>query len=284
MLVKKLSTVAIGFIVIGLIGVFYFGFEFGDEYPAYEMKWEFESDELNDLMIESSSYSVEVTFIKSGSKSNYILSQGNINEEIIERLENTTIQNGSLQLSYKLNSIRNIRLFNFNWGSARQHITVALADEKLLDKLEVDLSSGSIRVDEAVAEQVHLSVSSGSMRVTDLYAENAVLQARSGGINLERIHANIDANVSSGRIRVSELDGAGKFKASSGSIHIAQATVHPLEVEARSGSVRITAAPDFRGFYDLQANSGRVRAPESLRETTDVIKVRTSSGSITVEQ
>jgi len=48
--------------------------------------------------------------------------------------------------------------------------------------------------------------------------------------------------------------------------------------------VYVQVPSDFAGFYDVQADSGRVSYPDAKRQTTDYVKVRADSGNITIEQ
>lgn len=246
-MIKKLVTIAMGCILIGIAGVFYYGIDFENNLPSYEKKWEYNAGELQQLLINSNSNNIEIKFIKSSNQTNYVEVKGNIKEETIDALENIVISNGNLPIDFTSAPNFNFQFLNFNMLSSRQYITVALADQNILDSLQVSLSSGNVYLYDIEATQVETSLNSGNLSIKGLISERVVL------------------------------------KTGSGNITIIQSNVNTLDVEAGSGNVTITPASQFSGFYDLQANSGSVRAPESKRETTDVIKVRTRSGNIKVK-
>lgn len=282
-MIKKLVTIAMGCILIGIAGVFYYGIDFENNLPSYEKKWEFNAGELQQLLINSNSNNIEIKFIKSSNQTNYVEVKGNIKEETIDALENIVISNGNLPIDFTSAPNFNFQFLNFNMLSSRQYITVALADQNILDSLQVSLSSGNVYLYDIEATQVETSLNSGNLSIKGLISERVVLKTGSGNMNLDHIQSNVQASVGSGNIRALNLDGPGAFNSKSGNITIIQSNVNTLDVEAGSGNVTITPASQFSGFYDLQANSGSVRAPESKRETTDVIKVRTRSGNIKVK-
>ncbi|MNP77902.1 hypothetical protein D3C76_1754200 [compost metagenome] len=55
-----------------------------------------------------------------------------------------------------------------------------------------------------------------------------------------------------------------------------------LDISVGSGNASLSTDAQFKGFYDLHTGSGNITAPDSLRQTQDLIKVRTTSGNIRI--
>ncbi|MNP63344.1 hypothetical protein D3C76_1587300 [compost metagenome] len=104
----------------------------------------------------------------------------------------------------------------------------------------------------------------------------------SGSFTADQVVGQVNSKIKSGDIEISELNGAADVQFTSGSIHIEQSHSAPINASGTSGDIFIQAAPDFDGIYDAKATSGSVDVPESPMVSREVIKARTSSGSIEI--
>lgn len=80
-----------------------------------------------------------------------------------------------------------------------------------------------------------------------------------------------------------ELDNLD-LQTDSGSIRLHKNDTSDAEIQADSGSVYVRLPASFAGSLDLKSGSGKITAPEAKNETRDLVKVRTDSGKIEIEQ
>jgi DUF4097 and DUF4098 domain-containing protein YvlB len=319
---KLLFTVGIICILIGVVGVVSTNFNFGTNgtETAYEKEWTFTDNELKNLEIESS-YSIDLKVVPSTGDRNSIHISGEASDEVIKQIESAVISNQTLKINLD-EKIELFRFMDFS-GIEKQQIVIKMSEQAQFDsvttnlsasstrladlntkKLNMDSSSGSITVTNLQADQAVISNTSGSITVNDLQGDQVeisntsgsiqangaivtrmTLENGSGGIKGENIKGEVDATTTSGSIKFDELASDPlKLKSISGSIHVNQLLTQSADIEATSGSVKLTVPADFGGFYDLKSSSGSISAPESKRATNNLIKVKTTSGSISIKE
>lgn len=319
---KLLFAVGIICILIGAVGLVSTKFDFGSNRTetAYEKEWTFTNNELKNLEIESS-YSIDLKVVPSTGDLNSIQISGEASDEVIKRIEETVISNQTLKLNLE-DSIRLFSFMDFS-GLEKQQIVIKMSEQAIFDsvktnlsssstsltdlntkKLDVDSSSGSITISNLQADQADISNSSGSITVTNLQADKAEISNTSGGVRVndatvaqmtmdtssgsikgENIKGNVNATTTSGSIKFDELASDQlKLKSTSGSIHANHLLTQSADIESTSGSVKLTVPSDFGGFYDLKSSSGSISAPDSERVTNNFIKVKTTSGSISIKE
>lgn len=314
---KKWTLVGLFMIVLGLAGMAYQRFDFGEKLPAYQQKWTLGEGELENLHIESD-YNVDVEFIASPDGAGYIEASGNMKQKAIDKIKSAAISGQTLKLDFQ--EPWDWSFFSINFQSTKQHITVALAKDSGLKAISYKSVDGGGSFTGLKAENIELSVSSGNIRADAIQAENLKLTATTGNITAERVQVqgNAEIKLGSGNIKINELRGAltakatsgnitasgvegpveasvgsghikfidftgnGKFKSTSGNVTLENQRSDSLDIAAQSGNVKLSADPQFQGFYDLQTGSGDITAPESPRQTKDVIKVRSTSGDIRI--
>ncbi|MNJ40136.1 DUF4097 family beta strand repeat-containing protein [Paenibacillus bouchesdurhonensis] len=314
---KGLTLIATILVILGIGGMFYQGFNFGEEQPPYTQKWTFSDNELKSLSIHSD-YNVELEFIASPDGTNYVESRGNLPQQSIDKLMETKIANQSLAL--QLREERVISFLSFGFNSTTQQITVALADpEQSLDQITVDLMANDGNFKALRAKEILLETKSGNLEGKDLEADRLQVGALSGKISLEEIAADTELRVTSGNVEINHLQGSltskmtsgdftvqnlqgdiqaamtsgnikvgnwtgnGTFKSTSGNITIKDQRSDTVDITIQSGNVRLSADPEFQGIYDLRTSSGNIKSPDSPNVNHDIIKVRSTSGNITIE-
>ncbi|MFC3804341.1 DUF4097 domain-containing protein [Cohnella sp. GCM10012308] len=299
---KKVSwvTIAIGLILIGLGGAAYYKFHFAEPLAAHSQTWTFDEGELRALEIDGEAKSLDVRFVASADGKNTVTLNGDEEQDVIDRLSDATVQNGKLKLDLNAKS----RWFNldFDFGSHKQTIVVALSGTGRLDDVTIKSDAGSVTVDGPQAQEIGIRSDSGSLRVSNISAGSVDLKSDSGSVKLSAIQAeqlkvktdsgsiqadgvSADSTVSSdsGSVKIASLTGSATIKTDSGSVRLSKNDTASADVSTDSGSVRVELPAAFAGHYDLRSDSGSIHAPDSPGQTTDTIKVRTDSGSIRVE-
>lgn len=314
---KGLSLIATILIILGISGMIYQGFNFGEKQPSYTQKWTFSDNELKSLSIKSD-YNVEFEFIMSPDGTNYVEASGNLPQKSIDKLIETKLANQGLALRFNEEHVVSFLSFNFN--STTQQITVALADpEQALDQITVDLMANDGSFKALRAKEILLETKSGNLEGKDLEADHLQAGALSGKISLEQIVADtelkvtsgnvkvhhlkgsltskmtsgdftaedlegdIQATMTSGNIRINDWTGNGTIKSTSGNITIEDQRSDSLDISIHSGNVRLSTDPEFQGVYELRTSSGNIKSPDSPNVNNDIIKVRSTSGNITIE-
>lgn len=293
---KRWSLLSIVFIIIGIAGMAYEGFHFGDKLPYYEIKWQLDS--VQALHIKSND-NVEMNFIESPDGRNYIEVSGNMNQGLIDKLEKSTVSGPDVSLD-----LRNPETWNFmtiNFQTTKQFITVALTDPDLVDNIQVDLNHSNGTFNGLQAKQIEVTTESGNLKLDSAYAEQMIMKTISGNITLsaatgsaqldvtsgnilvESLQGDIRAEGLSGNIKIYDLQGSGVISTTSGNVILRDQRSDQLDISVKSGNVTLSPDQGFKGIYDLKADSGNIKAPDSPMETKDLIKVRTNSGNIKIQ-
>ncbi|RRJ62491.1 hypothetical protein EHV15_05620 [Paenibacillus oralis] len=314
---KKWTLVGLFLIVVGLAGMAYQRFDFGEKLPAYQQKWTFGEGELENLHIEGD-YDVDLEFIDSPDGASYIEASGNMKQEAIDKIKSAALSGQTLKLEFQ--DPWDWSFFSINFQSTKQHITVALAKDSGLKEISYKSGDGNGSFTGLKAENIELSVSSGTIRADAIQAENLKLTTSDGNITAERVQVQgsaeikltsgnikidelqgaltakatsgnitasgvkgpVEASLSSGNIKFTDFTGNGKFKATSGNVTLENQRSDSLDIAVQSGNVKLSADPQFRGVYDLKTRSGSITAPESPQQTVDIVKVRATSGDIRI--
>ena len=294
---KKWLALAVICIGIGLLGTSIYGVQFGDKREQYSKRWDFKADELQN-MIMNANFSADIEFVVSPDSNGYIEVDGKWDPAVVRSFEQATLSNGTFQLSQT--ERERLQFFTLYWNDQDSTITVALPEGHQLNEVKLDSSSsdwdltglnanqlelnntsGSIRLENISAPKIELSLTSGNINASMIDGDMTVKQT-SGSFKADQIVGHVDSKIKSGDIKITELNGAADVQFTSGSIHIEQSHSAPISASGTSGDIFIQAAPDFEGIYDAKATSGDVDVPESPMVSREVIKARTSSGSIEI--
>jgi|GEM_PF-732485 len=311
---KKWSIVAIALIIAGFAGMAYQGFKFGEEKPHFEQKWVV--SDLQSLKVDSN-YDMDVEFIESPDGTDYIELSGNMDQGLIDKLKDSSFTGPDVTMSLKEDF--KLTFLSIDFQNSRQHMTVALADPGMIDRIKFNLLSNSGRFTGLRAKDIELTTTSGNLTATDVTTEHLRLKATSGNLeasdvqgkteikngsgnikveNLEGklaahgtsgnlsfdgVNGSIEVGLTSGEIDINDFTGDGAIKNQSGNVTLTGQRSDSLDISVTSGDVRLSNDPGFQGIYDLKATSGDVHAPDSPMVTKDVIKVRTTSGNISIK-
>ncbi|GGA42523.1 DUF4097 family beta strand repeat-containing protein [Paenibacillus physcomitrellae] len=301
-------------LAIGLAGMAYQHFKFGEERKDFERRWNLTAAQLQSLSIVSDDPS-DIHFIPAKEGSGYVQLSGKLKPEIARRLSQTEPAPDGLQLDLSSDSFS---IFSFSFRSTKSQITVALPEGSELGRFQLDLKSGGGSIHGVRAGRADLKTSSGRLVVSDVKAAQINLHSSSGKITAEQLEGTITAatssggmsltrisgdgtytlssgnldgtgmtgqvaiQTSSGNVALSQFSGSGQIASRSGNITLSGQRSDSLNITARSGNVKLSKDDAFRGIYDLRASSGSIHAPESPGQTHDVIEIRTRSGNITI--
>ncbi|MCW3794097.1 DUF4097 domain-containing protein [Paenibacillus sp. LS1] len=294
---KKWLALAVICIGIGLLGTSIYGVQFGDEREHYSKRWDFKANELQNINM-NANFSADIEFVVSPDSNGYIEVDGKWDPAVVKSFEQATLSNGTFQLSQT--ERERLQLFTLYWNDRDSTITVALPEGHQLNEvklvssssdwdltglnanqLELNNTSGSIRLENIKAPNIELALTSGDINASMIDGDMTVKQT-SGSFTADQIVGQVNSEIKSGDIEITELNGAADVQFTSGSIHIEQSHSAPINASGTSGDIFIQAAPDFDGIYDAKATSGSVDVPESPMVSREVIKARTSSGSIEI--
>ena len=311
--INKWYFIGIVLVLLSFTGTACQPLNFIDKLSAHEQKWIFSQEDLNALVIDSE-YDVDMEFISSRDDTNYVEISGNMQQNTIDQLKETEIEGSALELQLH----KDVKLVSPNYKSIKTRIIVALAADTQLQQISYMSSFGNTSFTGLKAERIDLSVSSGNLRTEAITAGKLSLTSKSGDITAERIQGETEIQLHSGEIKVNGLQGSltiqstsgnvnavgvdgsanillhsgnikfdrfrgnGVFKSSSGNVTLTGQRSDSLDISVRTGNVTLSLDPQFKGFFDLKTTSGHITAPDSPKETTDVVMVRAVSGNIRI--
>ncbi|PWW08716.1 putative adhesin [Paenibacillus cellulosilyticus] len=291
-------------VLVGIVALIQY--KFGDKSASldYDRTWTFDNTELKELTIVSDSMGLDVKFVKSTDGSNSVRITGRAKEDVVDEVKSTDLEDGQLKIDLK--GKWRFNLFDFSaFRSNNQSVTVTLTDEarKSLETLNISADSGSLNAAGAAArngtfksdsgsirlegfegDTLSLKSDSGSIKLSDYQGTELSIKSDSGSIHGENIRAEVKASSDSGSITFDRLSGTAQVSSDSGRIELTKEDSTGANVKSDSGSVRIEVPASYSGTYDLKSDSGSVREPDQHGTSGEVIKVRTDSGSIRVEQ
>ncbi len=151
-----------------------------------------------------------------------------------------------------------------------------------VDEVELHSSSGNITANRIAATSLRAEASSGELRFGTVEARESILETSSGSITADQIENDVEADASSGDIRLGFGGSQGRVDAetSSGSI-VVEGIDGAVEIDATSGNVRMSFAR-LTGDSSIETSSGELTV--ALPEDSDFdLDISTSSGNIAVD-
>ncbi|MFM1651581.1 DUF4097 family beta strand repeat-containing protein [Brevibacillus sp. B_LB10_24] len=284
-MVKTMTMIVIGFVIAGLLGMAYYKFAYtssGKGTVSVDKQWEIEPNELERLEVQGGSTNLNVEFIESQSNQpGYVHVNGTAHKDVAQKIESAEISAHTLSLDLNTNEWG---FPSFDHSERTLHVTVALPEQEMLDSVHFRLQSGNASYSDVKGRNIQMGASSGNIRFHDIEAQNISMECTSGNIQGSGITGSLQVTSKSGSVTVDELSGNSIVNATSGNVKITQKTAANTDINASSGNVTMTVAKGFAGLYDLRASSGNIKAPDSKGKTQEVVKIRTTSGNITVKE
>lgn len=284
---KPSRFLAISLILIGILGIAYYGFGSGFGFinnkdasiSSYSQRWNFDltNPSLQSLNIDTD-FDIDVQYMTTNKTEGYVEISGKMPQYLIDNLEATKITKNSLDL--KLKSPNTLQWFSFNFSDDEDKITIIVAlnqDQALNEftvnadyseiqvqkmisrKVTVTTSSGEIEADNITADQLALTSSSGSLSANHLLAKEITISTNSGDINLEDATGNVTSQSSSGEMKLEQVKGNIDLSSSSGDILVDQ----------------------LKGDGKIQTSSGEVILDG---QRSDSLSITTSSGDVSLSK
>ncbi|ERI06256.1 hypothetical protein HMPREF0083_05356 [Aneurinibacillus aneurinilyticus ATCC 12856] len=150
-----------------------------------------------------------------------------------------------------------------------------------LEKLELDMSSGTATLDNLDVKLLKHKGSSGSIQIKNVTAEATDIDISSGDVELDHYSGSLRANLSSGDLRAEfeELTGPVKIGMTSGSVslHMPENADFVLQGNTSNGSIRCDLPLQNRKENEGTHLSG------SYGNGSHPVQITASSGDITIE-
>lgn len=171
-------------------------------------------------------------------------------------------------------------IFFFSFGNQGEHIDVYVPDEGMkelcletgsgnitmdsslrcaCDLMNVEASSGNVKLENVEAEEISVHTKSGNMRMETIEGK-LTASAGSGNLNAEEIVGEVELAASSGNITVEDFEGCGSMKASSGNVRAKMLEVTgDIAMEASSGNVSLDMPTGIAFTFQADTSSGNIR-------------------------
>lgn len=122
------------------------------------------------------------------------------------------------------------------------------------------------------------SVSSGSLTLTSVASVN--VRSDSGNITVDNVTGDINADASAGSIDIGNAGGNVHAATESGDVTVSTATARDVDAQTSSGAIRLSVAP---GAYRVTASTGSGNADVTVPNSPNgqhTLHARTDSGNI----
>lgn len=308
---SAVNLLAIGCIVLGVLGLFVYGVEplfshnnttvknlpadsekfleeqkdskDNEQLYRYDFTYDFDKS-LRNLDINADQGDIEIKWVLDGG--NRIEMTGQATAGVIKRIQDADISNGKLSLdySYERKLWERIQLFDFGNWNQKHTITIHADKDFVLEQFEANVAMGMFYMDGGQFKNMNVDCNMGELTLKNATGERAELDADMGKVVVDNVDAELKVKASMGEIEMKDTRQVVNAKANAGSIYIRQATAHNITAESNMGSVNIDVASEFEGTYDLKVSMGEVKAPESKGKSDQIIKVNADMGSITIRE
>ena len=189
------------------------------------------------------------------------------NLEKEEELVHSYIDNGTLRIKFFASGHRCSKLFGYN-----KELTVTYKPG--LEKIDIDLTSGSIKAQSVTAKKFNLDMTSGNAKIDTLVADDVDTDLTSGDIEIKKVTAkNMDADLTSGTFTVG------------------YSAIEKASFDLTSGKFYMTL-PEDGGTVKVSKTSGTVTTKRECKIDHNTytfgtgsadIKVSMTSGKITID-
>lgn len=280
---KGMIIAGVILVAIGIAGLTSGNWRNGGKLEAFEKTWTFDADGLRELNIRSE-HKVNITFVKGTNGTGSVYLKGEGSGRLAEAVRNTELSGGELELDLREPAKFGFLWFGFHFRRDSGEIIVTLPEDGQLEHFGLHGDSGRLAVSGAEAAEVDISADSGGIEIQNLKAGKLSVSSDSGSIRGSGIDADSVIRADSGSVRMEGVTGPISIRTDSGSIKLYKEDTADTEINADSGSVYVRLPGSFAGTFDLRSDSGKISAPDSKRETNDLVLVRTDSGRIQIEQ
>jgi len=143
--------------------------------------------------------------------------------------------------------------------------------------ININTKSGNIESSaDLLCSKINIESSSGRIRLNSISADTVSVKNSSGNINIDSIRGNVSVKSSSGDVDIGNINGEASIESNSSRIVIDKFT-GILTAKSSSGRIQCTVA-EARGDITLTTSSGNINC--SIIETEGDISLSSSSGTV----
>ena len=139
--------------------------------------------------------------------------------------------------------------------------------EIILEEFKINVVSGNVIIQEIETAQLNIKTVSGDIKIEELIAENTWASSTSGDIIVNDYTGDMDADSTSGDIRLTDGRENEDVYAStvSGDILIEQEAVSDMKLGSTSGDVRVKVPEDSQFYLDISTVTGDIKQDFSIK-------------------
>ncbi|WP_459967173.1 DUF4097 family beta strand repeat-containing protein [Paenibacillus sp. JCM 10914] len=277
---KWLFTLAFVLILVGIVGMAMNKFKFYEDLVSYEKRWDLQASQDIKLLEIRSNLNLNITFESSLDDTGYINLEGNIKPEHAEILNAFQPIDANIRMDFS--DANTFEFLGFDFRMPKANMTIVLPQHTSLQELDMVALTGNIQLNDATADDMNLLVAAGNIELNRIQANRLVVKNVAGKITGNNIQAEAEMNTVAGDIVLKDMEGPLDIQVTTGSVQADLTGVHKVNILCRAGNVKVAPDASFRGYYNLKALAGTVKAPKAMEETNDMIQVETYSGNITI--
>lgn len=274
--VKKLSIrVAILGLVIGVIGVFYFGFVNPAPSDTVNETKTIQVTDINKISLESRSSSVHFYPSTSDVLTVHLYGHSSRKDQVLSVSKSG--DTAMINIGHKKDYMFNISFFDFNGLQVDVEVP-----QKMYSEITGHSSAGPIEIQQISAGRFDLDSSAGSIKAEDLKGD-VTAHSSAGSINLTNIEGklNLDSSAGSVNVRLKAITHDITAHSSAGSVQIVtEQQPESLQLNARSsaGSVKTNLA------NVLYSTNERDRVNGSIGSGGPKLQLDSSAGSVSINK
>lgn len=151
-----------------------------------------------------------------------------------------------------------------------------------LNKIDIELDTGSFKGEKIVAEQVNVSTDTGKVVLREVTAKDSVnIEVDTGNVELTDVTCGaLDVQSDTGKIILKNVisETAFSLRASTGDVIFENSDAAQITVKTRTGSVSGSLLSDK--IFDADTSTGDIRVPQGKGD--QICKITTSTGDIDI--
>lgn len=261
-------------ILAGILAVYWIFFP---PLQEYDRIWKFDSGQLESVYIQTD-YNVHK---ESEDGTNYIEIKGSADKQVVNVLKGADIVQKALTLNLSKPGSLEKLADKTSRNDDTQYITFVLAREAALHKIEASSTSEWLRIRQMKADHAVFKTTSGQVKLDGYKGESLNIQTGSGDIEAFKARGKVEAVSEGGNIKLIDMEGNPDVQTNSGNVQLS-GDLSLASVQTVSGNITIAIPAGYESRYDLQTNTGKIRAPRSITSSSNYIKVKTNSGNIRI--
>ena len=294
---KVFSLVALGFLLVGLIGAtmsfshsnlksFIKNGHFENQYSNTKQGF-VQENEYSNLNINVDSIKVE---LKKTNASTISWSLGGYTKNL-PKVE-TSVNNDTLSISIEeKNQWFSIGHFISNELTT---LTIFIPENSEINSLDIDCNSGMIKCRNLDFDDVDISLDSGIVDIMSMNGKDIKIKSDSGIIKLDQVSAQfIEANVDSGKLNLEHVRGDIKSRVDSGILTMTSTDLDQnIDLQVDSGIINIkTETEPENATINLNIDSGIARvfgqsylSNARIGNGQNQVNITVDSGTVTIEK